>query len=126
VRAVIESPHKGATGLRRLIAAARNSFAGLAEAIRCEDAFRQELILAVIFVPLAFWVGHTGVERALLVGSVLLVLVVELLNSAIEATVDRISLENHRLAKRAKDIGSAAVMIALAMAALTWLFVLLD
>lgn len=126
MRAVIESPYKGETGLRRVLSAARNSFAGLAEAIRCEDAFRQELVLAAIFVPLAFWVGHSGVERALLIGSVLFVLVVELLNSAIEATVDRISLENHRLAKRAKDIGSAAVMIALAMAALTWLFILLD
>lgn len=124
MRAVIESPHKGETGIRRVISAARNSFAGLAEAIRCEDAFRQELILAAIFVPLAFFVGRSGVERALLIGSVLLVLVVELLNSAIEATVDRISLENHRLAKRAKDIGSAAVMIALALAALTWLLIL--
>jgi diacylglycerol kinase (ATP) len=124
-RRVIESPYKGETGIRRVISAARNSFAGIAEAVRHEDAFRQELILAAILVPLAFWVGRSGVERALLVGSVLLVLIVELLNSAIEATVDRISYENHRLAKRAKDIGSAAVMLALILAGSTWLLVLI-
>ena len=76
-------------------------------------------------VPAAFWFGQTGVERALLIGSVLLVLIVELVNAAIEATVDRVSLEEHRLAKRAKDIGSAAVMLALANAAAVWLLVLL-
>jgi diacylglycerol kinase (ATP) len=119
-----ESPYKGLTGVRRVINATRNSFAGFAEAVRCEDAFRQELALAAVFVPLAFWVGHNGFERALLVGSVLLVLIVELLNSAIEATVDRISFENHHLAKRAKDIGSAAVMLALVCAGLTWLLIL--
>ena len=100
------------------------SFEGLAAAVRHEDAFRQELILAAVFVPLAFWVGRNGVERALLVGSVLLILIVELLNSAIEATVDRISFENHHLAKRAKDIGSAAVLLTLVGAALTWLLIL--
>jgi diacylglycerol kinase (ATP) len=124
VRRVIESPYKGETGIKRVVSAARNSFAGLAEAVRHEDAFRQELILAAIFVPLAFWVGSDGLERALLIGSVLLVLIVELLNSAIEATVDRISFENHRLAKRAKDIGSAAVMLALICAGATWLLIL--
>ena len=124
MRRVIESPYKGETGFRRLVSATRNSFAGFMEAVRCEDAFRQELILAVVFLPLAFWVGTNGLERALLIGSVLLVLIVELLNSAIEATVDRISFENHRLAKRAKDIGSAAVMLSLACAALVWLLIL--
>jgi len=119
-----ESPYKGATGLRRVISATRNSIAGFAEAVRHEDAFRQELILAAIFIPLAFWVGQTGVERALLVGSVLLILIVELLNSAVEATVDRISFENHHLAKRAKDIGSAAVLLTLVGAAATWLLIL--
>ena len=119
-----ESPYKGLTGVRRVINATRNSFAGFAEAVRCEDAFRQELVLAAIFVPLAFWVGRNGFERALLIASVLLVLIVELLNSAIEATVDRISFENHHLAKRAKDIGSAAVMLALVCAGLTWLLIL--
>ncbi|MBV9189017.1 MAG: diacylglycerol kinase [Betaproteobacteria bacterium] len=115
-----ESPYKGETGLKRVLSATKNSIAGLREALRHEDAFRQELILAAILVPAALWVGAGGVQKALLIGSVLLVLIVELLNSAIEATVDRISFENHRLAKRAKDIGSAAVMVALANAALVW------
>jgi diacylglycerol kinase (ATP) len=123
-RDAMESPHKGKTGLRRLINAAHYSLSGLAEAARHEDAFRQELILAAVLVPLGLWLGASGIERALLVGSVLMVLVVELLNSAVEATVDRISLEDHRLAKRAKDIGSAAVMLSLLTAGLTWLLVL--
>ena len=115
-----ESPYKGETGLKRVLSATKNSLAGLREALRHEDAFRQELILAAMLIPAALWVGVGGVQKALLIGSVLLVLIVELLNSAIEATVDRISFENHRLAKRAKDIGSAAVMVALANAALVW------
>src|SRR4249920_220847 len=119
-----ESPYKGATGLRRVIGATRNSIAGFAEAVRHEDAFRQELVFAAVFVPLGLWLGRTGVERALLVGSVLLVLVVELLNSAIEATVDRVSLDEHSLAKCAKDFGSAAVMLALVNAAVIWLLIL--
>lgn len=121
-----ESPFKGETGLRRLLNAARNSLSGLGEAVRHEDAFRQELILAAILVPAAFVLGNDGIERALLAASVIFVLVVELLNSAIEATVDRISFENHRLAKRAKDIGSAAVMVALGGTALVWLLVLFN
>src|SRR3977135_1523208 len=121
-----ESPYKGETGLRRLVSAARNSVAGFAEALRCEDAFRQELILAAILLPLAVLVGRNGFERALLAGSVLLVLIVELLNSAVEATVDRISFDNHRLAKRAKDIGSAAVMLSLVNAGFVWLLILLS
>ncbi len=120
----MESPYKGRTGLERLIRAAHNSLAGLAEAVRHEDAFRQELLLAAVLVPLALWVGGNGFERALLVASVLLVLIVELLNSAVEATVDRISFDDHRLAKRAKDIGSAAGMLALATAAATWILIL--
>jgi len=122
----LESPHKGKTGLRRVINAAGYSFAGLAAAIRHEDAFRTELVLCVVLVPLALWLGESGVQRAALIGSLAIVLIAELLNSAVEATVDRISLENHRLAKRAKDIGSAAVMLSLANAALTWCLVLLD
>ena len=121
----MESPYKGETGLKRLISAARNSFAGFAEAVRHEEAFRMELILAVVALPLAFWVGDTAVERSLLIGSVLMILLVELLNSAIEATVDRISFENHRLAKRAKDIGSAAVLIALLNAGVIWLLIVI-
>lgn len=121
----MESPHKGATGLKRLVNATRYSIAGLAAAARHEDAFRQELLLATVLVPLGLWLGEGGVERALLVGSVLMVLVVELLNSAVETTVDRVSLEDHKLAGRAKDLGSAAVMVALACAAAVWLLVLL-
>jgi diacylglycerol kinase (ATP) len=121
----MESPYKGETGIKRLVSATRNSFAGLSAALRYEDAFRQELFLAAILIPLSFWLGRSGVERALLAGSVLLVLIVELVNSAIEATVDRISLENHRLAKRAKDIGSAAVMLAILTAVVVWVLVLL-
>jgi diacylglycerol kinase (ATP) len=121
-----ESPYKGETGLRRVLSATRNSLAGLREALRHEDAFRQELILAAVLIPAALWVGTTGVQKALLIGSVLLVLIVELLNSAVEATVDRISFENHRLAKRAKDIGSAAVMLTLLNAALIWGLIVIE
>lgn len=85
-----------------------------------------ELILAVLLTPLALWLGHTGVERALLIGSLIVVLIVELLNSAVKATVDRISFENHRLAKRAKDIGSAAVMLSLVNAGVVWLLIILS
>lgn len=120
----MESPYKGQTGLKRVLSATRNSLEGLRAAIRHEDAFRQELVAAVVLVPLGIWLGASGLERALLVAAVLLVLIVELLNSAVEATVDRISLENHLLAKRAKDIGSAAVMLALATAAIVWILVL--
>ncbi|MBC7205770.1 MAG: diacylglycerol kinase [Methyloversatilis sp.] len=119
-----ESPFKGKTGLRRLLNATRYSAEGLGAAFRHEDAFRQEVIAAVLLLPLALWLGNSGVERALMVFSVLLVLIVELLNSAVEATVDRISLENHALAKRAKDIGSAAVMVTLLNLLLVWALVL--
>ena len=120
-----ESPHKGKTGLQRLINAVRYSVAGLAAAARHEDAFRMELLAFAVAAPVGLWLGNSGVERALLVGCLMLVLIVELLNSAIEAAVDRISFENHRLAKRAKDIGSAAVMLSIANAAVVWLLVLL-
>ncbi len=120
----MESPHKGKTGLQRLINAAGYSLSGLRAAAQHEDAFRQELFLAAVLIPIGLWLGPTGTAKALLVGSVLLVLIVELLNSAVEATVDRISLEDHRLAKRAKDIGSAAVMIALVNTAAVWALVL--
>jgi diacylglycerol kinase (ATP) len=114
---------KGATDLRRLTDALRVSFAGLAAALT-EGAFQLEVVAALFAVPLGLYLGSTGVERALLVGSVLLVLVVELVNSAIEATVDRVSLEQHPLAKRAKDIGSAAVLMSLINAAAVWVLVL--
>lgn len=120
----MESPFKGKTGLRRVWNAFHYSRAGLHAAYRHEDAFRQEVLLALVLIPLAIWLGEGAVERALLIGCVLLVLIVELINSAIEATVDRISLDRHPLAKRAKDIGSAAVMIALLNAVLVWALVL--
>ena len=116
----MESPFKGKTGLRRLINATGYSFEGFKAAYQNEDAFRQEVLLAVVLIPLAFVLEAQGVARALMVASVLLVLIVELLNSAVEATVDRISLENHALAKRAKDIGSAAVMLSLINLAAVW------
>jgi diacylglycerol kinase (ATP) len=111
--------------VRRILAAIQYSFSGLAAAARHEVAFRLELVMLAVLVPLALWLGDTGLERALLVGCLILVLIVELLNSAIEATVDRISFENHRLAKRAKDIGAAAVMLSLVNAGVVWLLVLL-
>lgn len=114
------NPHKGRTGLDRIRHAAGYSLDGLVSAYRGESAFRQETWLAVILVPMAFWVGQTWIETALLAGSVVLVMVVELLNSAVEATVDRISFDLHELAKRAKDFGSAAVFLSLALTGALW------
>lgn len=119
-----ESPHKGKTGLRRVWNALFYSLDGLAAAFRHEDAFRQEVVLAAILIPAAFFTPASGTGKALMVGAVLLVLIVELLNSAVEAAVDRISLENHLLAKRAKDIGSAAVFISLVNVPVIWLLAL--
>ncbi|MEO8156222.1 MAG: diacylglycerol kinase [Betaproteobacteria bacterium] len=99
------------------------SIEGIKAAFQHEDAFRQEVLLALLLIPLALFLPASGVGKALMIASVLLVLIVELLNSAVEATVDRVSLEHHRLAKRAKDIGSAAVMISLANVAVVWLLV---
>jgi len=120
----VESPYKGRTGLRRALDATRYSLAGLAAALRHEAAFRELFALCLVLVPLALWLGDTGVERALLAASALLPLVVELVNAAIEAAIDRVSLEAHPLAKRAKDLGSAAVMVSLVIAALVWVLVL--
>jgi diacylglycerol kinase (ATP) len=121
----MESPYKGKTGLRRLLNAFGYSLAGFRAAFKHEDAFRQEALLAAILIPLAFWLPVSMTGRALMIGSVLLVIIVELLNSAIEATVDRISLDSHDLAKRAKDIGSAAVLVSLVNATVIWTLVLL-
>ena len=115
-----ESPFKGKTGLRRLLNALRYSLEGFASAYRHEDAFRQEVLLAAVLVSVSFWLHVSGLERAVMLASVMLVLVVELLNSAVEAAVDRVSLERHRLSKRAKDIGSAAVFVALANVLIVW------
>ena len=121
----MENPHKGKTGLRRMLNATRISFAGIAAAARHEDAFRLELIAVAVLAPCGWMLGENGTERALLIGSLVLVLIVELINSAIEAIVDRVSLEYHDLSKRAKDLGSAAVMVSLVNVAVVWALVLL-
>ncbi len=122
----MESPYKGKTGIKRLVNAFGYSCAGLREAFRHEDAFRQEVMLAIVLIPLAFWLESEWLGRVLMISCVFLVLIVELLNSAIEATVDRISLDDHRLAKRAKDIGSASVLICLLNLVTVWALVLLN
>lgn len=121
----MESPYKGKTGLRRLLNAIGYSFDGLKAAYKNEDAFRQEVLLAVVLIPLTFVLEHSAMGRAMMLASVLLVIIVELLNSAVEAAVDRISLDNHLLAKRAKDIGSAAVLLSLVNLVVVWILVLL-
>ena len=121
----MESPYKGKTGPVRLWNAFGYSLAGFRAAYKHDDAFRQEVLLAIILVPMALYVPVGYLGKALMIGSVLLVIIVELLNSAIEATVDRISLENHTLAKRAKDIGSAAVLVSLINVIAVWALVLL-
>lgn len=118
------NPHKGRTGFDRLLHASVHSWNGLKAAYHGESAFRQETWLAALLIPLAFWVGRDLAEAAALVAAVLLVMVVELLNSAIEATVDRISMDLHDLSKRAKDIASAAVLLSVLIWALVWLPVL--
>jgi len=117
----LESPHKGRRGLRRLVNALFYSLSGLRLAYRHESAFRQEIALALVLVPIACVVPVSAVERVLLIGTVLLVLIVELLNSSVEAAIDRIGLDTHRLSKRAKDLGSAAVLLALILLGITWL-----
>lgn len=119
-----ESPFKGETGLRRIWNAFHYSLDGIKAAYRNEDAFRQESWLAAVLVPLALILPVGGAARALMVASVVLVLIVELLNSAVEAAIDRISLDHHRLSKRAKDIGSAAVLLTLLNVIATWTLVL--
>lgn len=115
----------GNTGIARIIRATGYSWAGLCSAYKHEAAFRQELALSIILIPAGIWLGQSGIERALLIGCVLLVLIVELVNSAIEAVVDRFGTEQHELAGRAKDIGSAAVFVALVNVIVVWLLVLL-
>ena len=109
-----------AGGLRRIWNAGLYSIAGISEGWKNEAAFRQELVLCLFLVPAAFWVGDSAVERAMLAGSCLMVLVVELLNSAIEAAIDRIGADRHQLSGRAKDMGSAAVFFSLWIVALCW------
>jgi diacylglycerol kinase (ATP) len=116
--AVIE--HTKPTGVRRLMLASVNSMKGLHSAFKSEAAFRQELALAIVLIPLALWLGESPIEKVLLIGTVLLVLIVELLNTAIEIVVDRIGLERHVLSGRAKDVGSAAVFVSLVLLVTTW------
>lgn len=115
----------GKTGISRLINATEYSRQGLIATWRNEAAFRQEVCLAIFLIPIALWLGESGVERALLIGSILLVMIVELLNSAIEAVVDRVGPEQHPLSKIAKDTGSAAVFISLLLWISTWSCILL-
>jgi diacylglycerol kinase (ATP) len=120
----MESPHKGKTGFRRVWNAMSYSLDGFAAALRHEDAFRQEAVLAAVLIPVALNLPLNGGNKGLLIASVLLVMIVELLNSGIEAVTDRVSLEDHRLAKRAKDLGSAAVMLSLINVPVVWLLVI--
>jgi diacylglycerol kinase (ATP) len=108
------------TGARRLVLAFLNSWKGFRGAFEAEAAFRQEVALAVVLIPLGFWLGNTPIEKVLLVGSVLFVLIVELLNTGIETVVDRIGLERHALSGLAKDVGSAAVLLSFVVLLLVW------
>lgn len=116
--------YQNARGLTRLLNAFRYSMEGFRKCFKYEEAFRQEVFASLLFIPLGIWLGRDGVERAILVGSWLLVPIVELLNSAIEANVDRVGLEKHKLSARAKDIASAAVFSSLVMAGTVWLLLL--
>ena len=120
----MKSPYKGKTGIKRLANAFTFSVAGTLAAFKHEDAFRQEVILSTILIPLAIYLGQTVIEQALMITSILLIIIVELLNSSVEATVDRISVKRHKLSKRAKDIGSAAVFFSLINAAVIWFLIL--
>ena len=112
------------TGLKRILKAAQYSIQGIKAAWTSEAAFRQEVLLSIVLIPAGFWLGENGVERVILTGSVMLILIVELLNSAIESVVDRFGGEFHELSGRAKDMGSAAVMLSLILAVLAWVCVL--
>ena len=120
----MKSPYKGKTGIKRLVNAFGYSIAGTLAAFKHEDAFRQEVILCTILTPVAVYYGEAAIDQALMISSLLLIIIVELLNSSIEATVDRISVKHHKLAKRAKDIGSAAVFFSLINAAVIWFLIL--
>src|SRR5471030_71034 len=119
------SPFKGQTGLKRILNASGYSLDGLRAAFTGEAAFRQLVLLNVILIPISFFLNVSRVEQALLIAVCLLALIVELLNSAVEAAIDRISLELHPLSKNAKDMGSAAQFVALSMIALVWAVILL-
>jgi diacylglycerol kinase (ATP) len=115
------NPHKVNTGIKRVLLATKYSYEGLFAGIRFESAFRQEAALAAIMLPTAFWLGQSWMEVAVLSITVVLVLIVELLNSAVEAVVDRVSFDKHELSKLAKDYGSAAVHLSLMLCLVVWL-----
>ena len=114
----------GETGIKRVVSAYYNSIKGFKACWKHEAAFRQEALLCVFLVPLGFYLGEGGVEKALLVGVFMLVLVVEILNSGIEAVVDRTGEEHHELSGRAKDLGSAAVMMSMILSGLVWILII--
>lgn len=110
----------------RLLRATRYALAGLRDAFRSQVAVRQEALIILVMSPVALWLGENGVERALLIGALFLILITELLNAAIEATVDRIGAEHHELSRKAKDMAAAAVLVSLIMAGIVWLLILFD
>jgi len=120
----MRNPHKNKKGFDRLSAALNNSFKGLKATFKNEEAFRQEIFLALILIPVAFYTGDTTVEKILLVSSLILLIVIELINTGIEVIIDRVSLDKNELSKLAKDIGSAAVLIAFLNCFIVWLLIL--
>lgn len=119
------TPEPGHKGMKRLYNAFFFSMAGMRAAFRTEEAFRQELIASIVLIPLGLYLGNTPAEKALLAGTVLLVLIVEILNTAVERAIDRISFDRHELSKEAKDMGSAAVLLTLILAGMVWALILL-
>jgi len=120
------SPFKSKGGLKRLANALRYSLQGLGAALRHEAAFRQELALAVVLVPAALWLGSSALERAVLIAAIVFVLIVEILNSALEAVADAVTLDHHPMIGRAKDLGSAAVMLSIVLAIIVWLAAIVE
>ena len=117
---------KNSKGIRRIINVAGFSMAGLISAVKNEAAFRQELALFTILIPVSFWIGRSALEEAMLIGSCLIVMITELLNSAVEAAIDRISNEHHLLSKQAKDMGSAAVLLSFLLVGIVWGLIIFD
>ncbi len=121
----IKPPQKK-TGIRRIIAATKYSIDGLKLAAKTESAFKQELVASVFLLPLAIWLGENAIEQSLLIASVVMIMIVELLNTAVEAVVDRVSSDFHELSRQAKDLGSAAVFLSISLAILIWVLLLLN
>jgi diacylglycerol kinase (ATP) len=117
---------KKKTGIRRIIAATKYSIDGLKLAAKTESAFKQELVASVFLLPLAIWLGENAIEQSLLIASVVMIMIVELLNTAVEAVVDRVSSDIHELSRQAKDLGSAAVFLSISLAILVWILLLLN